>query len=81
MKMTVQVVSKREPHVFEVPHRRWVVERTLAWISKHRRTTRDYERLPASHEAMILWVMIALMIRRLTLGHSAITGEPGTGRA
>jgi transposase len=45
--------------------RRWVVERTFAWISKHRRTTRDYEHLPASHEAMILWAMIALMTRRL----------------
>jgi hypothetical protein len=45
--------------------RRWVVERTFAWISKHRRTVRDYEHLPASHEAMILWAMIALMTRRL----------------
>jgi transposase len=54
MKMTLQVVSKRHPHTFEVLPRRWVVERTFAWISKHRRTVRDYERLPASHEAMIL---------------------------
>jgi transposase len=45
--------------------RRWVVERTFAWISKHRRTVRDYETLPASHEAMILWAMTALMARRL----------------
>ena len=29
-------------------------------------TVRDYERLPASHEAMITWAMIALMVRRLT---------------
>jgi transposase len=65
MKMTLQVVSKRNPHTFEILPRRWVVERTFAWISKHRRTTRDYERLPASHEAMILWAMIALMTRRL----------------
>ena len=36
------------------------MERTFAWISKHRRTVRDYERLPASHEAMILWAMTAL---------------------
>ena len=41
------------------------MERTFAWISKHRRTVRDYETLPASHEAMILWAMIALMTRRL----------------
>jgi putative transposase len=66
MKMTLQVVSRRHPHVFEVLPRRWVVERTFAWISKHRRTVRDYERLPASHEAMVLWAMIALMTRRLT---------------
>jgi len=42
-----------------------VVERTFAWISKHRRTVRDYAKLPASHEAMILWAMTALMTRRL----------------
>src|SRR5271165_6984737 len=66
MKMTLQIVPRRNPHAFEVLPRRWVVERTFAWISKHRRTVRDYERLPASHEAMILWAMIALMARRLT---------------
>jgi len=63
--MTLRIVSRRDPHAFEVLPRRWVVERTFAWISKHRRATRDYERLPASHEAMILWAMIALMTRRL----------------
>jgi transposase len=63
--MTLQIVAKRDPHTFQVLPRRWVVEPTFAWISKHRRTTRDYERLPASHEAMILWAMIALMTRRL----------------
>ena len=66
LKMTIQIVARREPHVFQVLPRRWVVERTFAWISKHRRTVRDYESLPASHEAMILWAMIALMTHRLT---------------
>jgi len=66
MKMTLQIVPRRNPHAFEVLPRRWVVERTFAWISKHRRTVRDYEHLPASHEAMILWAMTALMTRRLT---------------
>jgi len=65
LNMTLQIVAKRDPHTFEVLPRRWVVERTFAWISKHRRTVRDYEHLPASHEAMILWAMIALMTRRL----------------
>jgi transposase len=66
MKITLQVVAKRDRHVFEILPRRWVVERTFAWISKHRRTVRDYEYLPASHEAMITWAMITLMTRRLT---------------
>lgn len=66
LKMTLQIVAKRDRHAFEVLPRRWVVERTFAWISKHRRTVRDYEHLPASHEAMILWAMTALMTRRLT---------------
>jgi transposase len=65
MNMTLQIVSKRDPHAFEVLPRRWVLERTFAWVTKHRRTVRDYERLPASHEAMILWAMTALMTRRL----------------
>jgi transposase len=65
LKMRIQIVARRNPHAFEVLPRRWVVERTFAWISKHRRTVRDYERLPASHEAMILWAMTALMARRL----------------
>jgi transposase len=59
--MTLQIVAERDPDAFEVLPRRWVVERTCAWIIKHRPTTRDCEHLPASHEAMILSVMIALM--------------------
>jgi transposase len=43
------------PHTFEVLPLCWVIEHTFARISKHRRTTRDDEHLPASHEAMILW--------------------------
>jgi transposase len=65
LRITVQIVRKRDAHAFEVLPRRWVVERTLAWISTHRRCARDYERLPASHEAMVLWAMIALMTQRL----------------
>jgi len=62
---TLQIVAERDPHALEVLPRRWGVEQTFAWISKHRRTVRDYEHLPASHEAMILWAMIALLTRRL----------------
>jgi transposase len=66
LKLTVEIV-KRPPdqHTFEVLPRRWVVERTLAWITSYRRCARDYERLPAHHEAAVYWAMITLMTRRL----------------
>jgi transposase len=50
---------------FRVIPRRWVVERTLAWISKHRRCVRDYETLPAHSEAMVYIAMIMTQSRRL----------------
>ena len=50
---------------FQVLPRRWVVERTLAWISRHRRTVRDYERRPDHHAAFAQWSMIIIMTRRL----------------
>jgi transposase len=58
--------DRREYHdeAVGLPHR-WVVERTLAWITGCRRCTRDYERLPGGHEAMILRAMIGLMTQRL----------------
>jgi transposase len=52
-------------HGFTVLHRRWVVERTNAWISRRRRCARDYERLPAHHEAMVQLAAIIQMTRRL----------------
>jgi putative transposase len=46
--------------------RRWVVERTIAWLGQSRRLSRDYERLPEVSEAMIYGTMSRLMLRRLT---------------
>jgi putative transposase len=44
---------------------RWVVERTFAWLGRARRLSKDYERVPASSEAMVQIRMIHLMLRRL----------------
>jgi transposase len=67
VKITVSVVKRSDDAVgFVVLPRRWVVERTLAWITGHRRCVRDYERLPEHHEAMVRWSMIRITSRRLT---------------
>jgi len=50
---------------FQVLPRRWVVERTFAWLSFCRRLSKDYEVLPETSEAMIYVAMIHLMVRRL----------------
>ena len=50
---------------FQVLPRRWVVERTLAWIGKCRRLSKEYETLTASSEVFIHLAMIGLMLRRL----------------
>ena len=49
---------------FAVLRRRWVVERTFAWIIKNRRFVRDYEQLTAVAESLITIAATATLIRR-----------------
>jgi transposase len=66
LKLTLEIVRRPDDlHTFKVLPRRWVVERTPAWITRHRRTVRDYERIPSHHETYIYWAMIIVMTRRL----------------
>ncbi|WPB96571.1 hypothetical protein [Streptomyces malaysiensis] len=51
--------------------RRWVAQRTFAWLMNSRRPARDYETLPATSEAMIRWSMVTRMSRRLTRPRAA----------
>ena len=76
-KLTLEIVKRPDDlHTFQVLPRRWVVERTLAWITRHRRTVRDYERLAAHHETYIHWAMIIVMTRRLARQRTA--AQPAT---
>jgi transposase len=53
------------PTGFQVLPRRWVVERTFAWLGRHRRLSKDYEALPETEEAWIYLAMARLMAARL----------------
>jgi transposase len=53
------------PRGFQVLPRRWVVERTLGWIGRWRRTSKDYEYLPTTSECVIYAIMTRVMLRRL----------------
>ena len=65
-KRTVEVVLRTDgERGFKVVRKRWIVERTFAWLSNYRRHSKDYERLPASSEAMVYVSMIHLMVRRI----------------
>ena len=55
---------------FTVLKRRWVVERTLAWLGLNRRLSKDYEAVPATTEAWIYVAMSRLMLRRLARTHT-----------
>jgi len=50
---------------FVVLPKRWIVERTFAWLMRYRRQSRDYEKTTASSEALTYIAMIALMSKRL----------------
>jgi putative transposase len=61
------VLRSDDTRGFVVLPRRWVVERTFAWLTQCRRLGKDYEVLPASSEAMIYLAMTRLMLRRLAV--------------
>jgi transposase len=72
LRTTIHIVRKPagQPGFAVIP-RRWAVERTLAWLTAHRRLARDYERDPAISEAMIRWAAINTITRRLARGTPA----------
>jgi transposase len=65
-RLTLEIV-KRPPAVqgFEVLPRRWVIERSFAWLARNRRLARDFERRLEASTAMVVLAIIQLLIRRL----------------
>jgi len=63
--MKLEIVNRLEGQKgFYILPWRWIVERTLAWLGKFRRLSKDYEYLPQTSESMIYAAMINVMIRR-----------------
>jgi putative transposase len=62
-------IVKRCDVGFQVLPKRWIVERTFAWLGRYRRLSKDYEALPETSEALIYVAMIHLMVRRLARPH------------
>jgi transposase len=63
---SLEIVRRSELHRLVVVPKRWVVERTFAWISRCRRLARDFERYARTVAAFIRLAMIRGMLRRLT---------------
>jgi putative transposase len=63
------VLKKKDQSGFQVLPKRWVIERTNAWMSRNRRLARDYERRAASSEAFLYIATIRLCLRRLARDH------------
>jgi putative transposase len=64
----LEIVRRREPHGFEVLPRRWVVERTFAWLGRYRRLSKDYEALAHSSEVFIYIATVNMLVHRLKPG-------------
>lgn len=62
----LQVVKRVDAQAgFKLLPRRWVVERTFAWLGRYRRLSKDYERCPKSSEAMVYLASIRRLLHRL----------------
>jgi transposase len=62
----IEIVKRSDLHRFVVVPKRWIVERTFAWISRNRRLARDFERYATTVAAFVRLAMIRLMLKRLT---------------
>ena len=60
------VTTRSQQAGFVVQPKRWIVERTFAWLNRFRRLSKDYEQRTPIAESFIYLAMIHLMLRRLT---------------
>jgi len=61
----LQIIKRDEASKFKALLKRWIVERTLAWISYSRRSSRDYEKLTETSQVICQLAMIRIFINRI----------------
>ena len=64
-RIVLEIVAKVKGHRFIALPKRWIVERTFAWLGRSRRLSKDYEALPSASQSLIWIAMIHLMTKRL----------------
>ena len=65
-KWTVEIIKRSDvAKGFELLPRRWVVERTLAWLNRNRRLAKDFEQTIASATAWLFIASVQLLTRRI----------------
>ena len=60
----LSIIKRNEEKKFVVLPKRWIVERTFAWLNNYRRLSKDYERLNSTSMAMVQLAMIRTMLKR-----------------
>ena len=63
--VNVEIVRRCDTGTFVVLPKRWIVERTIAWLNRCRRLSKDWECLNRNARAFLQWASVRLMLRRL----------------
>ena len=63
-KIELEIIKRDELHTFKILPKRWIVERTFAWIDTNRRNSKNYERLNNTSVAMVHLSAIRIMLNR-----------------
>ena len=63
--VNVEIVKRSDVGRFVVLPKRWIVERTIAWLNRCRRLAKDWERLNRNARAFLRWASVRLMVRKL----------------
>ena len=63
-KIDLEIIKRNELHIFKILPKRWIGERTFAWIDSNRKNSKNYERLNNTSVAMVHLPAIRIMLNR-----------------